>query len=135
MTPDEAMAALVALFDEKADLLPANPPFIWPEARVHAGHARYAEVPPSRKLFADADLITALLVGAADETIQWLEELLRIEGERRIFLVLVLFPACPTREEHLRAVDDLQMSYQRIEKTLVVSLLPMDSRRVPCRQR
>src|SRR5262249_29152996 len=85
--------------------LSIEPPFIWPESRIHAGLATYTDNPPARKLFADGNLISGLLVGAADETIKWLEELLVMDIQRRICLVLVLFPAGPTREAHLRALD------------------------------
>lgn len=109
----------------KLDALPVTPPFIWPEARFHAGLARYAAVPPARELFADADLISGVLVGAADGTIRWLDELRQLEGKRRIVLVLVLFPAGPTREEHLRAINTLLAPRNEGEQSLEVRLLPI----------
>lgn len=110
---------------EQAGVLAAKPPFIWPDARIHAGLACYKEHPPARRLCAGGDLISGVLVGAADEAVRWLDELLHREGKRRICLVLVLFPAGPTREEHLRAIDRLQDSCTEGEKTLDVRLLPM----------
>ena len=106
--------------------LSVKPPFIWPESRIHAELAAYTDKPPTRKLFADGDLISALLVGVADETIKWLEELLLMDIQRRICLVLILFPAGPTREEHLRALDRLRASYSGGAKTLEIRLLPID---------
>ena len=109
----------------KLDALPVTPPFIWPEARFHAGLADYAKVPPARDLFADADLISGVLVGAADGTIRWLDQLRQVEGKRRILLVLVLFPAGPTREEHLRAINTLLAPSNEGEQSLEVRLLPI----------
>jgi hypothetical protein len=103
-----------------------RPPFIWPESRVHAGVADYIEKPPGRQLLIDADLISGLLVGVDDETIKWLDELLRSGDKIRIYLVLVLFPAGPTRAEHLRAIDMLGATYEGTEKTLGIRLLPID---------
>jgi hypothetical protein len=113
--------------DERFTVAVEHPdlPFIWPEARILAGLARYADSPPSRKLVTDADLISGILVGAAEETLRWLNELLCKEEARRICLVLVVFPAGPTREEHLRALYLLQASHARSEKMLEVRLLPV----------
>src|SRR6266498_2576953 len=102
------------------------PPFIWPESRVHAGVADYIEKPPGRQLFIDADLISGLLVGVDDATIKWLDELLCSANKIRIYLVLVLIPAGPTRAEHLRAIDMLRASYKGREKALKIRLLPID---------
>ena len=110
---------------KEPDTLSITPPFIWPEARFHAGLAQYADMPPTRQLFTDAELISGLLVGAADRTIQWLEERLQMEGKRRIWLVLVLFPAGPTRESHLQAIHQLQASFVKGDKALEVRLLPI----------
>lgn len=103
-----------------------RPPFIWPESRVHAGLADYIERPPGRQLFIDADLISGLLVGVDAETIKWLDGLLSSANKIRIYLVLVLFPAGPTRAEHLQAIDRLRASYKGTEKTLEIRLLPID---------
>ena len=105
--------------------LPVKPAFIWPESRVHAGLAAYADQPPGRQLFTGADLISGLLVGVDDEAITWLDELLRSAPKIQIHLVLVLFAAGPTREAHLRSIDMLRKSIDGIEKTLKVHVLPM----------
>lgn len=107
--------------------LPTIPPFIWPDARKHEGMRQYAKRPPSRELFADAGLISGLLVGNADEAVSWLAELIRGDLKRRIMLVLVLYPASPTREEHLRAITELVTSRKHPETTLEVRLLPVQA--------
>jgi hypothetical protein len=113
---------------EDLDRLAPHPSFIWPETRVLAGIARYAEHPPAKTVLADADLISGLIVGAADHTVAWLDDLLRSQGKRRICLVLVLFPACPTRKEHLSQIVTLVEDGVASGHTLEVRLLPLADR-------
>ncbi len=108
----------------KNSSLTVAPPFIWPEARAHEGLAQYATQPPSREYFADATLICGLLVGPADQTVSWLTELVRGDLRRRIVLVLVVYPAGPTREELLRGVNELEAARKNPETSLDVRLLP-----------
>ena len=110
---------------EDLDRLAPHPSFIWPETRVLAGNARYAENPPAKTVLADADLISGLIVGAADHTVAWLEDLIRSQRKRRICLVLVLFPAGPTREEHLSQIVTLAEKGLVSGQTLEVRLLPL----------
>ena len=105
--------------------LSTTPPFIWPDARIHEGSGHYTPMPSAPNLFAEADLINGLIVGPARETVRWLTELLRNGGKRRIYLVLVVFPAGPTRKEHLNAIFALCASCQGSECALEVHVLPM----------
>lgn len=107
--------------------LPAIPPFIWPDARQHEETGQYAELPPSHSLFLNVGLISALLVGHAEETVAWLAELLQSELKRRVVIVVVVYPASPTREEHLRVIDELLASKKHPETTLEVKLLPVQA--------
>lgn len=103
--------------------LSAQPPFIWPEARLHTGQAQYDSLPPTAELVAKADLISGVVVGAAEGTVTWLQEMLqRDETEWRTCLVLVLYPTSPTREEHLRAIHEVQ---EASDKRIEVRVLPM----------
>ena len=102
------------------------PPFIWPDARVLTGVAAYHDSPPSKKCFESADLISGVLVGVDDATIDWLTELLKRDLPCRICLVLVLPAAGPTREEHLRALHMLQASRTTDDKKLDLRLLPIN---------
>jgi hypothetical protein len=106
-------------------LLSLELPFIWPEARFYAGVARYPANPPLQNLFADAELISGLLVGAADEAVEWLTELISKKAKRRISLVCVLTPAGPTRAEHLRAIAALRAACEGSDVVLDVRVLPM----------
>lgn len=107
--------------------LPVIPPFIWPDARQHEDSAQYADLPPSRTLFASAGLISGLVVGHADETLTWLSELMQSDLKRRIVLVVVVFPTSPTSERHLRAIGELWAARKHPDTTLEVKLLPVQA--------
>lgn len=105
-----------------------KPPFLWPDTRSLAKIASYPEMPPMANVVRDADLISGVLVDATEGTLAWLEDLLCRNPARRIRLVVVISPACPTREEHLRAFLKLSESH-RTEKggPLDVSILAMSA--------
>lgn len=109
-----------------ADILPSQSPFIWPEARFHTGQAEYANVPPASELLTQADLVSGVVVGAAEGTVGWLHDVLNDGVERHISIVLVLYPASPTREEHLKAIHDLRNAASAGKSTLDVRVLLMD---------
>jgi hypothetical protein len=110
-----------------AKSLPVHLPFIWPESRLLSGLAGYEHRPPSRKHFMHADLISGLIVGADDGTINWIDELLRLEQQPRLRLVIVVVPAGPTREDHLRALDMLRHSHSGATNQPDIRVLPMPS--------
>ena len=108
--------------------LSIKPPFLWPDTRYLAKLATYPDMPPMAEVVRDADLISAVLVDATEGTLAWLEDLLSKNPARRIRLVVVISPACPTREEHLRAFLELSESH-RTEKggPLDVRILAMSA--------
>jgi hypothetical protein len=87
--------------------LPVNPPFLWPDTRFLAKIGAYPEMSPMAAVVRNADLISGVLVDAAEGTLEWLKGLLKENPERRIRLIIIISPACPTRESHLRAILDL----------------------------
>lgn len=95
--------------------LPVKPPFLWPDTRYLAKHATYPDMPPMANVVRDADLISGVLVDVTGGTFAWLEDLLCRNPARRIRLVVVISPACPTRQEDLRACLKLAESH-RTEK-------------------
>jgi len=109
------------------ETLPAQPPFIWPDARLLAGVANYSEYPPGLGLLTNADLISGVIVGASDVTVRWIEQVLSMQGKRRICLVLVLYPAGPTREKHLKAINMLRAAKDGGEIVIDVHVLPMSN--------
>lgn len=105
--------------------LPINPPLVWPEPRCLAGYASYETHPPFEAIVPAADLIAGVLVGVGDKTIEWLQGLMAIPGPRRVSLVVLAFPAGPTREEHLIALKMLQTQVTGPEQEVAVRLLPV----------
>ena len=100
------------------------PPFIWPDARVLQGHGVYSAAPPHLASIADGDLIGGLLVGVSEATIAWVQEWWKREGPRKMKLVVVAWPAGPTRAEHLVALHLLQKQ-STSDKSLTVRILPI----------
>jgi hypothetical protein len=108
--------------------LSVKPPFLWPDTRYLAKHGTYPEMPPMANVVRDADLISGVLVDVAEGTLRWLEELLGMNPVRRIRLVVAISPACPTREEHLRAMLELMEFYgEPTECPLDVRILTMSA--------
>jgi hypothetical protein len=105
-------------------VLTSEPPLIWPDTRWLAGDRRYESLSLLERQFESADLIAGVLVGAADATVQWLAGLLGQQRPRRIKLSIVVYPACPTREKHLRRLMQLQTEFTGQERELQVRVLP-----------
>lgn len=92
--------------------LPTMPPLLWPDTRYLAQIADYPEMPPMAEVIREADLISGVLVDVASGTLKWLVGLLELQPLRRIRLVIMISPACPTRETHLRSILALMKSYR-----------------------
>lgn len=82
------------------------------------GSSVYASHPPFEPHFAEADLITGVLVGITDKTIRWLDSPLRQPKPRRVNLVIIAYPANPPREEHLLPLKMLQAQFRGPEREL-----------------
>jgi hypothetical protein len=72
-----------------------------------------------------ADLVSGVLVGVTEKTVSWLDHLMRQQGPRHVLLVVVCYPAGPTREEHLVPLQQLQGRFAGPEQCLEVRLLPV----------
>lgn len=88
----------------KVSELSVTPPFIWPDSRNIAGVATYSETPPGKMIDAEADLVNGLLVGTSDATVTWIEQFMNEAADRTLCLILVLYPAGPTKSEHLKKI-------------------------------
>lgn len=116
---------VVPLFpDLQPMVLPCEPPLLWPEPRVLADLACYEDQPPYRVIFEKSNLIAGVLVGTAKGTIEWLKAFLSADVERSVMLVVVVYPACPTREEHLRELNNMQDRFIGQQKKLTIRILP-----------
>ena len=107
------------------EILPEQPPFIWPDACILAGVAYYSEYPPGVGLITNADLISGVIVGASDATVRWIEQVLSRKEKCHVCLVFVLFPAGPTRAEHLKAINSLRAANDGGDVKVDVRLCPM----------
>lgn len=117
---------ILQLFPDKHVVLRNDPSFIWPEPRWHTGQGHYDHVPPFHSHIEEADLINGVLVGTADKTVEWLSALLKKEGKRRILLVVIVYPAGPTRQEHLLNLQTLQNRPSGTDQELEVRVLPVE---------
>jgi hypothetical protein len=87
------------------------PPFIWPAIRGSEENGQsFGTIFTS--LSSKADLISGVIVGAENGTVRWIESLLRDSNrmygnqtgkpqKQKVCLVILLYPSCPTRAEHL----------------------------------
>lgn len=108
------------------NILLTQPPFIWPEARWHTKDCIYEHHPPFDDFLLDSDLISGVIVGAWDGTVEWLNSLMQKDVARKVLLVLIVYPACPTREKHLRSLLRLKNQITGNDKGLNFRLLPFD---------
>jgi len=92
--------------------IPIKPPFLWPDTRYLAQIADYPEMPPMAEVIREADLISGVLIDVGNGTLEWLNGLLEHRTDRRIRLIIVISPACPTRESHLRSLLALKESHK-----------------------
>ncbi len=109
-----------------SNVLSTQPPFIWPEARWHTKDIIYEYHPPFDSSLMDADLINGVIVGAWNGTVEWVNTLMKKDGACVVVLVLVVYPACPTREEHLRRLLQFQNQLIGDDKKLELRLLLFD---------
>lgn len=79
-------------------------PYIHPSPSVLSGYEVYADDPVQEKLLADATVLSAVLVNAADRIVDLLKRILQNPHELKASIVLVLAPACGTRQDHLEVL-------------------------------
>ena len=107
-----------------------QPPFLWPDARVLNGMNSYKSGAPSDLggILETASLVNGVVVGAHAATVRWVESFLKSEAERKLVLVLVLFPAGPTRAEHLRHLMTAVAAADGGPATVELHIFPMQNR-------
>ena len=104
------------------------PPFLWPDVRMRAGRAPIERPPEVMKQLTAGDLISGVLVGAGDQAVRWIQELSqRTERPRTVRLVLVIYPACSTRSEHLLALQLYQASLSQSPHQISIQVLPVET--------
>ena len=109
----------------KCSFLSDSPPLIWPEPRWHSKHNDYEITPPFTKILKDADLISGVLVGVSEGSIKLLNNCLRGDSECKIKLIIIVYQAGPTREDHLEYLKNLQDQTVEKKRNLEIRLFPM----------
>lgn len=88
--------------------LPSKPPFVFPEPRVLAGVAGYNNKIPYAGLLSSAKCIFGAVYGVDDDGAAWLEKQLSDNPAVQCRIILMVYPACPTRETTLMKLLELQ---------------------------
>ena len=87
--------------------LPCKPPLLFPEPRVLAGVANYNEIPYAGTL-SSAKCILGAVYGIDEDGASWLEKQLYDNPAIQCRIILMVYPACPTREDTLMKLLELQ---------------------------
>ncbi len=88
------------------------PPFVWPDPRVLSGSHAYAGSVPFDSLLNRAKALAGVVSGVDLDGARWLAHVVS-RGNLRCRLVTVLYAACPTQAEVLRALLELQSPIDR----------------------
>ena len=94
------------------------PPFVWPDPRVFGGSHAYTSAVPYDSVISRARGLAGVVTGVDLRGARWLAELVS-NRNLQSRLVIVLYPACPTRAEVLDALHAVQ------------SIVPEPTGRVP----
>ncbi len=98
----------------------AEPPFVWPDPRQLAGFAD-PDVAADAALWSAARIAQVVTTDLDDEGVDRLERLLGENPELNIRAVVVVYPTCRTREEHLfRLVGFQEAGNGRFEAHLLM---------------
>jgi hypothetical protein len=87
--------------------LTPQPPFVWPEPRVIAGTASYKQEPPYDAFALTSQSLYGVVTDLTERGIEALWSWLKRNTELRACLVVVVYPACPTRPQDLARLLDL----------------------------
>jgi len=104
-------------------ILSPKPPFIWPEARWHAGISQYTTPILGHEHFSKADLVAGLVVDASDGFVEWLRRVSTDRNDIRIVIILVVYPACETKASHL--TDLLTIKEELKSDKIEIKILPV----------
>lgn len=93
------------------------PPFVWPESRWHTGQCHYEHEPPIHHILKQADFVTGIVVDASDGAIEWISAVLSRENLLDLRLILLVYPTCSTRPQHLQSLlETASQSNRPVEK-------------------
>ena len=79
-----------------------QPPFLWPEPRVWAGHMDYAHPVPYQSIIANGKTLLGVVSSIDHLGSEWLTTVVTENTALVVSLVIAVFAACPTRKRDLQ---------------------------------
>lgn len=103
-----------------------SPPFLWPETRALVGGQEYTERPPFQTCLAEADCLAGLVLDLNGLGIDWLAGGFLQRSDITCSLLVAVYPACPTRKEHLLRLLELMERCSGREFSVEFRILPVE---------
>ena len=96
--------------------LDPEPPFVWPEPRVLAAMTEYGRRPPYERLALEARSAFGIVLAPTSNGVEAIESWLQSNPALRLSFVFVVYPTCPTRQEHLaHALNLIERDPERLK--------------------
>lgn len=100
-------------------------PYFWPETKVLGCGLEYAHKPPFLPLLEAADAVAGLVLDLNETGIDWLMQKLLSRPNITCSLLVGVYPACPTRKEHLLRLLEIKQKFSAKESSVEFRILPM----------
>jgi hypothetical protein len=100
-------------------------PYFWPDTKVLGCGLQYKDKPPFLPLLEAADAIAGLVLDLNETGIDWLIQKLLSRPNITCSLLVCVYPACPTRKEHLARLLEIKQSFSAKESSVEFRILPM----------
>lgn len=105
------------------NVLKPQPPFVWPEPRVHTETAKYEHKPPFFELALDASFMFGIVSSLTTQGISLLETWLAENPNLKVCLLVMVYPACATRQTDLRRLLEVA---DRASDRVFVHICPLE---------
>jgi hypothetical protein len=100
-----------------------QPPFVFPEPRVAEGMASYEQYPPYDALALASQSLFGIVSGVTESGIKAMQTWLESSPDLRVCLVVMVYPACATRQADFSRLMDL---VAQMSNRLSVRVRPLD---------
>jgi hypothetical protein len=101
------------------NLLKPQPPFVWPEPRARESLGIYEQTPPFGELGLAASVLFGTVASLTVRGVDVLESWLERQPDLKARLIVMVYPACPTRQANLSRL--LQVAEHASDRLLAVS--------------